>query len=91
MLNFKIDRLILSIEDAGGQEHRIRPIAVRAAALFAESLDEYCAETPGLSGSGNLANLSAAAVDVDLSTTTDEHAAQSIARAWLDALALRLR
>jgi hypothetical protein len=90
MLNLNIDSLALNITNAEGHEHRIRPIAARAAAIFAERVDVYCGESVQPSGSRSLSSVSASPVSVDLHTMTDEHAAQSIARSWLDALKLKL-
>jgi hypothetical protein len=90
MLNLNIDSLALNITNAEGHEHRIRPIATRAAAIFAERLEVYCGENLEATESRNLSNVSASPVSVDLHTMTDEHAAQSIARSWLDALKLKL-
>jgi hypothetical protein len=91
MLDIKIDALQINMEGAAGHEHRIRPIAARAAAIFAERLDDYCAEASGLSGTRRLDSVNAAQVDANLNTMTDEQAANSIARSWLDAIALKLR
>jgi len=90
MLNLNIDSLALNITNAEGHEHRIRPIATRAAAIFAERLEVYCGENLEATESRKLSNVSASPVSVDLHTMTDEHAAQSIARSWLDALKLKL-
>jgi len=90
MLDLKIDRLAVGFQGAEGHEHRIRPIASRAAAIFAERVEVYCGENRGASSARNLGSLSAAPLNVNLGTMTDEQAAQSIAKAWLDALALGL-
>jgi hypothetical protein len=89
--DLNIDSLSLTISNIEGHEHRIRPIAARAAAIFAERLEHFCAEAAWLSGSRNMSGASALPVNVDLRTTTDEHAASSVANAWLQAVALRLR
>ncbi|HMD21212.1 MAG TPA: hypothetical protein VKH40_12870 [Alloacidobacterium sp.] len=90
MLNLNIDSLALNITNAEGHEHRIRPIATRAAAIFAERVEVYCGENAQAPGSKSLSSVSASPVNVDLHTMTDEHAAQSIARSWLDAVKLKL-
>ena len=90
MLDLKIDRLQLEINNAAGHEHRIGGIAQRAAALFAEQIDIRYGNG-GSYPSQNMGSVGARPVSLDLSRTGDEHAAQSIARAWLDALALRLK
>lgn len=87
----KVESLALTISNADGHEHRVRPIAARAAAIFAERLENFYAEAPGLEASRSLRNVNAAPVDVDLNTMTDEHVASSIADAWLEAVALKLR
>ena len=90
MLNLNIDSLALKITNAEGHEHRIRPIATRAAAIFAERVEVYCGENVQAPGSKHLSDVSASPVNVDLHTMTDEHAAQSIALSWLDAVRLKL-
>jgi hypothetical protein len=89
--DLKVGLLALHIENVAGHEHRIRPIAARAAALFGDGMQDSCADAKGLSLSENLGFLNASPVNVDLSTMTDEHAAASIARAWLQAVMLKLR
>jgi hypothetical protein len=84
MLDVKIDCLRINVENAAGHEHRIRPIAQRAAQIFAGRLGEYV-------GSYNTEELRAASVGLDLGASTDEGAARVIADAWLDALAIKLR
>jgi hypothetical protein len=90
MLDLSIDSLALKVTNATGHEHRIRPIAQRAAAIFAERVEVYCGEQASVLGSKNVRDVSAAPVNVDLYTMTDEHAAQTIARSWLEALAIKL-
>jgi hypothetical protein len=90
MLDLNIDSLSLNITNAAGHEHRIRPIVARAAAIFAEKAEGYYAENPAPYGSRTLNNLNAEPVNVNLGAMTDEHAAQNIARSWLQALALKL-
>jgi hypothetical protein len=90
MLNLNIDSLTLSITNAEGHEHRIRPIVARAAAIFAERAEVYCEENPGVPGSRRLGSVTAAPMSVDLRKMTDEHAAHDIARSWLQALTLKL-
>ena len=84
MLDIKIESLKIRMENAAGHEHRIRPIAARAAELFAHHLDEY-------QGPHSVEALYASPVTVNLGVTTDEHAARMIARAWLETLAIKLR
>ena len=90
MLDLKIDRLQIEINDAAGHEHRIGGIAQRAAALFAAQIDLRYGDGR-LYPSQSVGSFGARPVSLDLSRTSDEHAAQSIAGAWLEALALRLK
>ena len=84
MLDIKIDCLRINVENAAGHEHRIRPIAARAAQILADRLDEYA-------GQYSVEALRAAPVSLNLGATTDEHAARTIAGAWLAALAIKLQ
>jgi hypothetical protein len=91
LYDLNIGSLGLTINNAQGYEHRIRPIAGRAAALFAERLEGFSAEASGLPEFRSVIRVSALPVSVDLTTMTDEDAAASIARAWLEAVTLKLR
>ena len=90
ILNLNIDSLALTITNAHGHEHRIRPIAARAVAIFAERVDVYYRESPQTTESKHLNDVSAKPVDVDLGKMTNEDAAQTIARSWLQSLTLKL-
>jgi hypothetical protein len=84
-------QLTLGIEGTRGQEHRIGPIAHRAATLFATRLGEsVCASRDALP-SQNIDAVSASAPALDLRRFTDEQAAGEIAASWLGAVAARLR
>jgi hypothetical protein len=87
--DFTIDCLRFEINDAAGHEHRIQPIAMRAAEVLAARLDQQYGGA-GSKAYGRLDNLSAPSVNLDLSRTSNEQAANLIARAWLAALALHL-
>lgn len=83
MINLKIERLRLNIDNAAGHEHRMHPIALRAVALLAQRLD----------GPGGIKvsrerwdAVAAEPIDLHLSVTSDEQAAQGIATAWANAL-----
>jgi hypothetical protein len=90
MPNWEIDRLQLEITGAAGHEHRIGGIAQRAAELFAEQIDlGYSSQGGG--PSRQIQSVTARPVGLDLSRTSDEQAARSIAGAWMEALALRLK
>jgi len=91
MLDLHIDRLQLNIADGAGHEHRVRPITEHAVALLAERLAERV-EAAGQSPTANtIESLSAAPLSFDLARMSDAQAAEAIAGAWLEALALKLR
>jgi len=90
MLDIQIDRLQFEISNAAGSEHRIRPIAARAAALFAARLEEQWPDDPGPVASA-ARSVSADPVNVNLQGMSDEHVARAIAEAWLQAVALKLK
>lgn len=90
-LDLNIDSLALRFTNAAGHEHRIRPIVARAAAIFGERADAYWQANAEAQGDKKMDALRAAPLGLDLRTTTDEHAAQDIARAWLHALTLNLK
>lgn len=89
-LDIRIESLRLEISDAAGNEHRIAPIARRAAELLAERLEQQQSATGAGRASAEIESVSAGALSLDLSRTTDEQAAHDIAAAWLDALAVHL-
>ena len=83
MIELKIERLKLNINNAVGHEHRLQPIAVRAVALLAERLDG----PQGLEVSRDRWNtIAAEPVDLQLNVMSDEQAADGIATAWANAL-----
>jgi hypothetical protein len=88
-LDLRIESLRVEITDAAGHEHRIPPIARRAAELLAERLEQQRDSDAGRA-STEIESVSARALSLDLGTTTDEQAANDIAAAWLDALAVHL-
>lgn len=81
-IDFEIDRLRLDVSNAAGQEHRLGPIAGRAAALFAARLDGGWSDGAG--------RQTAPSAKVNLQSMSDEEAAQAIADEWLRAMALKL-
>jgi Tfp pilus assembly protein PilV len=87
-IHFTIECLRLEINNAAGHEHRIQPIALRAAEVLAARLEQQYAGAGRKSA--RLDTVSAPAVNVDLSRTSNEQAANSIAGAWLAALALQM-
>jgi hypothetical protein len=86
MLELKIDQLNLNIQSAAGHEHRIQPIAARAAVIFAARLNERWPDGGGYPDSGSIDSLSAPPLNLNLNDVSDEQAAHEIATAWLEAL-----
>lgn len=83
MIDLKIDRLKLNIDNAAGHEHRIHPIALRAVALLAKRFD----------GPGGVKvsrdrwdSIAAAPINLNLSVMSNEQAAEGVANAWANAL-----
>ena len=83
MVDLKIERLKLNINNGAGHEHRIHPIALRAVALLAARLD----------GPGGLHvsrerwdTIAAEPINLHLNVMSDEQAADGIATAWANAL-----
>jgi hypothetical protein len=91
MLDLKVDLLTLSIVDAAGHEHRIQPIAARAAALFAERLEGSWGNNSAPRGAAALESVAASPLDLHLGGMSDQEAANEIANAWLEALGSKLR
>lgn len=87
MPDLTIDCLSLDLDGLAGCEHRAAPIARRAAEILAEAVERRWSQRTLAQVAGPV---SAAPVVMDVSAMSDEQAAQRIARAWLDALALRL-
>jgi hypothetical protein len=89
MLDLEISQLNLSIENAAGHEHRIHPIALRAGQILAQRIEEKYGES-GAAAAADRAELTGSDVQLDLSRTSNEQAAQAIAAAWLAAFALHM-
>ena len=87
-MDIDIELLQLTIDDAAGHEHRIRPIAMRAAQILAERLQEREGRLPGRGS--QLPRVHAGALRVDLNRMNNERAALSIATAWIEALTVKL-
>jgi hypothetical protein len=85
MIHLMIERLRLRLEPGAGHEHRIGPIATRAAVIFAERLHERLGLEP-LPAPALVDQLVADPVRVDLASMSDAAAAGLIAGAWLAAL-----
>lgn len=91
-MDIDIELLQMNIDDASGHEHRIRPIAARAAEILASRLTERLGERqPGRNACGaRVPKVDAGTVKLDLNRMSDERAALSIATAWIDALTAKL-
>jgi hypothetical protein len=88
MNELTIDLLRLNLQNGAGHEHRLGPIAERAAALFAEKA--AISLKLQSSRSAVFETLVSHPVDLNLNGTSNEQAASAIADAWLQALTLRL-
>jgi hypothetical protein len=90
MLDLKIDRLNLNIEDANGHEHRIRPITTRAFGILADRLGERWATGERMPDTKNIEKFSVPPINLSLNRMSDEQAADYLAKTVLEALALKL-
>ena len=90
MLDLSIDRLQLNIENAAGQEHRIRPITTQAVTILANRLGERWAAEEQTPDMKNLESLSVPPVSLDLYHMSDKQAAGAIAQAIFEVLILKL-
>jgi hypothetical protein len=88
MLDLKIDQLRLNVEGAAGHEYRVRPIVSRAMALLPDRLERRLGKQ--LPAPGNLGALQVPPLRLDLRAAGDEQAAQALADAIVEALALKL-
>jgi hypothetical protein len=88
MLDLKVDRLILTIANGTGHEHRVGPIAERAVALFAEGALKLLEREQGRSDT--FGSLDGGSMELNLNLTSNEQAARTIADGWLRAMALKL-
>jgi hypothetical protein len=82
----------MNVQNATGSEHRLTPIAHRAASIFAARLHQQA------KGSGSRAfapavidSVIAAPIHCDLRAMSNEQAADAIASTWLNAVAQRLK
>jgi hypothetical protein len=86
VLDLKISNLALAIENSSGHDHRLQPIALRAATLLAEQFSARYGAGGRLPRSVQLDAITAPALSIDLGRTSDEHAARQIADAWFAAV-----
>jgi hypothetical protein len=86
-MDLRIDLLRLNLMSGAGHEHRIEPIALRAATLLAERLAARCAAGAHMEPQA-IDAVAAPAVSIDMARTSDSEAAGHIADAWLAAFLL---
>jgi hypothetical protein len=90
MITVLINSLAANLEGIAGHEHRIGPIANRAAVLFAERLNRRLRNVPKRKDSISIDALSASSPNIALTAMSDETVAHTIASAWLESVALKL-
>jgi hypothetical protein len=87
MTNVTVEALTASVHNAAGHEHRLAPIAQRAASIFAERLQERTIKLGERAFPiSRIDSLTAAPVDCNLHVMSNEQAATAIALAWFDAV-----
>ena len=91
MIDLRIEQLNLRVNGADGQEHRIQPIVQRALTVLAEEVGERWDIQERLSFVRNLEDLNVPPVNLNLSQQSDDQVANHVARAILDALAIKLK
>ncbi len=91
MFDLKIDRLQLSITNATGQEHRIQPITLRALDVVAERLQLHLADAWPATAGSDVESVRLAPISLRLDAMSDEQAANEMAGALVEALALKLK
>jgi hypothetical protein len=91
MFDLNVSRLALAFQNCTGHEHRIQPIAVRAATILSERLSELYPAADPTPRTRHIDVVSAPTLSLDLRNTSDEQAATQIAGAWFEALALHLQ
>jgi hypothetical protein len=89
MTDLKIDRLILTMTNGAGHEDRVRLIAERAVALFAEGALKLLERE--LLCSDVFEALGASSANLNMNSISNDKAARTIAEGWLQAMELKLR
>jgi hypothetical protein len=89
-MNLTIDRLRIRFEDVGGQEHRLKAISARSAAILQAMVQQRLVEA-GIDVTGrHVADLAAGPVKADLARERDEVVARRLAEAAYLALTTAL-
>jgi hypothetical protein len=91
VFDLKISSLALAFENSSGHEHRMQPIALRAANVLAERFSASYRVGGQLPRSARLNTITAPALSIDLAHTSDEQAAHQIAGSWFAALVPHLK
>jgi len=86
---YYVNHLSPHVDNAAGYERRIQPIVQKAIAILADQLTQRW-PAQGI-GSVNIERLRTAPMRLNLNVLSDKQAAEQIAAAWLDALALKLK
>ena len=91
MLDLRIECLHLNIQNAAGQEHRIQPITLRALDVVAERLQLHLADAWPATAGSDVESVRLVPVSLCLDAMSDEQAANEMAGALVEALALKLK
>lgn len=89
--NLKIGSLHVNFQNASGQEHRLAPVAGRAARIFSARLGQSMEKLSLYGRHSSVASLTADPIDFDLRGLSDDEAAHRVASAWLDAVVSEFR
>ncbi len=84
-MDLQIDLLKLNIVTALGQQHRIQPIALLAATILAERIEQHLGADAG-AAPRTIDAMVAPALTIDMNRTSDTDAASNIADALFAAL-----
>jgi len=90
MFDLNVSRLALSVANCAGHEHRLRPIAARAAAILGERLSGFQPSSDPAPRKLQVDAVIAPRLSLDLNKTSDEQVAKQIAGAWFEAVARHL-
>ena len=92
MPDVQIGSLSVAIQNASGHEHRVGPIAGRAASIFSARLDRQLQKNGATTRLNSIAVIGATTPrQFNLRLMSDEQAANQIASAWFEAVILQLK
>jgi len=89
-MELNLSLLSLAVESCVGHEHRIQPIVLRAATIFADRFGARYG-TRDTMQQRHVSAVHTPSLNFDLDHMSDEQAAGQIADAWLEALAIHLK